>query len=196
MIGRGLRSSAGFTYVAALVMVVIMGIMLSQAAITWKTRMQREQEVELLFRGTQIRDALRRWYRLVPGNNRGSAQPGQSAQQQPTVIPPGIRNLTELKDLLQDPGSPGKVRYLRRLYLDPITGKEWGLVKDANQRIIGVASTSEAEPIKQANFPLDLDPTDFEGKKKYSEWQFICTHWPKPGASGIQRGLSTARLRP
>ena len=186
-----LRSSAGFTYIAALVMVVIMGIMLAQAAGYWKTRMQREREVELIFRGTQIRDALRRWYKLAPSANGASAAPGQNGSALSTSIMPNSPKLNELKDLLQDPNNAGKTRYLRRLYLDPMTGKEWGLVRDATQRIIGVASTSEAEPIKQANFPFDLDPADFEGKKKYSEWQFICIHWPKPGSSGGITGLGT-----
>ena len=195
MTPRVLRSSAGFTYIAALVLVVIIGIMLAQAAGYWKTRMQREREAELIFRGTQIRDAMRRWYKLSPTVNGQAPAPGQNGSTLSTAISPTSLKLTALKDLLQDPNSPGKVRYLRRLYLDPITGKEWGLVKDANQTIIGVASTSEAEPIKQANFPFDLDPADFEGKKKYSEWQFICTHWPQPGANGGFQGISTGRVR-
>lgn len=176
---RILRSSAGFTYLAALVIVVIMGIMLSQAAGYWKTRMQREREVELIFRGTQIRDAMRRWYKLPPVAN-GSA-PGQQTPK-----------LNELKDLLQDPNSAGKVRYLRRLYLDPMTGKDFEPVRDASQRIVGVRSSSEAEPIKQANFPFDLDQADFEGKKKYSEWLFIYDHLPKSRASGGVKGLETS----
>jgi len=192
MVPRLLRSRAGFTYVAAIFMVVIMGIMLAQAARSWKTAMQREKEQELLFRGTQIRDALRRWYKLgqssTAANPNAPPQPGQSTAQ-PTQLAPGARNLSRLEDLLEDPASLGKVRYLRKLYLDPMTGKEWGLIKDAAGKVIGVASTSEEEPIKKANFPFDLDPTDFEGKKKYSEWQFICTHWPKPGSVGMQRGF-------
>ena len=177
---KALRSNAGFTYLAAIVMVVIMGIMLAKAAVYWSTKMQREREVELIFRGTQYRDALRRWYKLVPTTG---GSPG-IATAQPSVIPPGIAPPGELKDLLQDTRSAGKVRYLRRLYLDPMTGKEFVPVKDASQRIVGVRSASEAQPIKQANFPLDLEPSDFEAKKKYSDWQFICTHWPKPGATG------------
>jgi type II secretory pathway pseudopilin PulG len=191
MTPRLLRSSAGFTYIAALVMVVIMGIMLSQAAGYWKMRMQREREVELIFRGTQIRDAMRRWYKLSAASPTNPL-PGQATTAQATTISPNSLKLNELKDLLQDPNSPAKVRYLRRLYLDPMTGKDFVPVKDANQRIIGVRSESEEEPIKKANFPLDLDQSDFEGKKKYSEWQFICTHWPKSGASGGVKGLSGA----
>lgn len=177
-----LRSKTGFTYIAALVMVVIIGIMLGQAAQVWTTTMQREREAELIFRGTQYRDAMRRWYKFNPstGREQGRARPGEHAASQP---------LNNLKDLLQNPASAGKVRYLRKLYLDPMTGKEWGVVKDASQRIIGVASTSEAEPIKQGNFPLDLDPSDFEGKKKYSEWQFIFNKVPKTGTGGGITGL-------
>ncbi len=204
MTPRILRSSSGFTYVAAMVLVAIMGIMLAQAGRYWQTRMQREREVELLFRGTQIRDAMRRWYKLssvapgTPGTPGSAAAPvpGQNAAALNFVIQPNSPRLNELKDLLLDPSSLGKTRFLRKLYLDPMTEKgEWDLIRDANQRIIGVKSKSEAEPIRQANFPLDLDPADFVEKKKYSEWQFVCNHWPKPGDAGGFKGISTSRLR-
>jgi type II secretory pathway pseudopilin PulG len=180
MINGPLRSSSGFTYIAALVMVVIMGILLSQAAQVWSTRMQRERETELLFRGTQVRDAMRRWYNLKP-----PAVPGSPAPAAP-VVPPVVRgNLPDLKALVVDPSMAGKTHFMRPSNLiDPMTGKEWGLVKDASQKIIGVASTSEAAPLKQGNFPFDLEPNDFEGKKKYSDWKFDATHFPKPGAIG------------
>jgi type II secretory pathway pseudopilin PulG len=170
------KSNDGFTYIAALVMVVILGIMLAQTAEVWTTQMKREREVELIFRGTQYRDAMRRWYRFNPalGQAQGASLPGQQA----------ARPLNDLKNLLVDPMSVSKVRCLRKLYSDPMTGKEWAVVKDASQRIVGVASTSEAAPIKQANFPFDLDPADFEGKKKYSEWQFIFNHVPKSNTGG------------
>lgn len=174
-----IESQKGFTYISVLLLVIITGIMAAQGAKVWKTAMQREREAELIFRGTQIRDAMRRWYKLKPGADGLIVRPGMSSIP-PTAIPEGTQSFTELKDLLLDPRSTEKRRYLRRLYLDPVTGKEWRWIKDASQRIIGVASTSEAEPIKKGNFPFDLDPADFEGKNKYSEWEFICTHWPKP----------------
>jgi len=172
-----LRSRAGFTYVTALVMVVIMGIMLAQGAQVWSTRMQREREVELIFRGTQIRDAMRRWYNkkvvagaLVPASTTTTAR----------------GNLPELKALVTDPNMLSKVHFLRPSNLvDPMTGKDWAIIKNpTTQQIIGVASSSEAQPIKQANFSFDLMPADFEGKKKYSEWQFIYDRVPAPGAIG------------
>lgn len=173
-LGR-LRSSAGFTYIGALMTVVVVGIMLSQAAVIWKTKMQREREVELIFRGTQIRDAMRRWYdwKLVNGVPKPKPPPKPG---EPPQIP-----LTDLKQLLLDPHKLSKVRYLRPSNLvDPITGGEWEPIKNGEQ-IIGVKSKSEAAPIKKAHFPLDLDPLVFNGRKKYNEWVFQYNNYPKPG---------------
>lgn len=170
---RTLRSNAGFTYIAALVMVVIMGIMSAKAAVVWKTKMQREKESELLFRGDQVRFAMQRWYKFKPAAA-GTPQPAP---------PAGVPPLMELKSLAQDPGTAGKVRYTRPSNLvDPITGKEWAVIKGDGGKIIGINSTSEAEPIKQGNFPDDY--VDFEGKKKYSEWQFIYNRVPQTGVKG------------
>jgi hypothetical protein len=80
--------------------------------------------------------------------------------------------LKDLKFLLQDPGTAGTVKYLRRLYKDPITGKDFVPVLDANQNIIGVASSSEDQPLKTGNFPEELK-VFLADKKKYSEWQFV-----------------------
>ncbi|WP_243371002.1 type II secretion system protein [Geotalea sp. SG265] len=171
-----LKSTAGFTYLAALMIVVIMGIMMGVAGQSWKMIMDREREEELLWAGTQYRDAMIRWYKPRPGQH---------------VATP----LRDLKDLLKDPRSLQNVRYLRRLYPDPITGENWVPIKDANQGIVGVASSSEKEPIKQANFPKDF--IDFEGKKKYSDWQFIWNKVPAPrGTKTTITGLPTPPGKP
>jgi type II secretory pathway pseudopilin PulG len=209
-----LRSSNGFTYIAALALVVIVGILAAQTATFWKLRMQREKETELIFRGTQIRDAMRRYYGMPLTANGLVTPPGATAPTTtvaPTDIPAGAPQLNELKELLQDPKSAGKSRSLRKLYLDPMIGKDeplagkgsssagkgnpmsgddrWFLERNANQKIIGVSSFSDAEPIKQGNFPLDLEPADFEGKKKYSEWKFLVGRYPKPAPDGGVKGL-------
>jgi type II secretory pathway pseudopilin PulG len=186
---RILRSSDGFTYIAALVMVVIMGIILGQAASVWSTRMKRERETELIFRGTQIRDAMRRYYGMAPDPY--GPTPG-AAPLLPLTIPATAPKINELKDLVQAPTAAGKRRYLRKLYLDPMTGKDFELLRNPNQQIVGVRSTSGGAPIKQGNFPFDLFPDDFEGKKKYSEWWFVCDHYPPTGLqAGSQKGLPT-----
>jgi len=172
MIARTLRSSSGFTYMMLLIMVLVMGIMLGAVGQSWRMVMKREREAELLFRGKQIVDAIARW---------------QNPKNLPGAQPP--RPLRDLKDLLKDPSSAGTVRYLRRdpttFYNDPVTGKEWDVIRDPQNGVIGVKSRSEEEPIKQGNFVemYNLDPAkdnlliamykNFEGKKSYKEWQFV-----------------------
>jgi hypothetical protein len=79
--------------------------------------------------------------------------------------------------------------------VDPSTGKvlDWELFKDpGTQKITGVYIKSEGQPIKQGNFPIDLLPADFEGKKKYSDWVFIYNHFPTPDAGGSVTGLKSS----
>jgi type II secretory pathway pseudopilin PulG len=151
-----LTSSAGFTFIAAMFLIVIMGIMLEAASQSWQTIMKREKEEELLFRGSQIRNAIERWRKPAPGRQ---------------VMP-----INDLKDLTEDPHSTQKVRYLRRVYKDPITNEDFTVIRDPALGIIGVASTSEAPPYKVDNFPKELK--DFALKSHYREWQFVY----KPGA--------------
>jgi type II secretory pathway pseudopilin PulG len=147
-------NNKGFALLAVLTMVIIMGISLGAVGLSWRTIMQREREEELLFRGSQMRDAITRWYAL------------KSVEQ--AAMP-----LRDLKDLLKDPRTPQTVRYLRRLYTDPMTNKEWELINDPTKGIQGVASTSQETPLKTAGFPDDLQ--DFAGKSRYSEWRFVYT---------------------
>ncbi len=155
-----LKSCAGFTFIAALMIVIVMGIMLGATAQVWQTVMKRDREEELLFRGSQIRDAVMKWRKPRPGRQ---------------VFPIG-----DLKELLEDPHSPDKARYLRRLYKDPITNQDFEVIKDPALGIIGVASTSRETPLKQANFPDEFK--EFGGKASYSDWQFVFKPGrPQPG---------------
>lgn len=144
----------GFTYLLALMMVMVMGIMLSAVGQSWKTIMQREREEELIFRGRQYKDAITRWYNPRPGAGQHVATP-----------------LRDLKDLLQDPRTLTTVRYLRRLYTDPMTDKEWTVITDPTKGISGIASTSQAKPLKTGGFPDDL--LDLSDKLHYSDWLFV-----------------------
>lgn len=143
-------NNSGFTYLMALMIIMIMGIMMAAVGQSWQTILQREREEELLYRGAQIKSAITRWYKVPAG-------------QQPTP-------LRDLKDLLKDPRSTTTRRYLRRLYNDPMTGKDWNLIQDPNRGIRGVTSTSTLAPFKVDNFPDELK--DLAGKKQYSEWRF------------------------
>ena len=165
----------GFTYLMAMMMVMVMGIMLSAVGQSWKTVMQREREEELIFRGRQYKDAITRWYTPRPGTGQHVATP-----------------LRELKDLQQDPRTLTTVRYLRRLYTDPMTGKDWNVISDPNKGITGIASTSEAKPLKTGGFPDDL--LELSGKERYSDWLFVYvpsgTRQPLgTGGTGVRSGV-------
>jgi type II secretory pathway pseudopilin PulG len=146
---RGPQAAAGFTYLTILFVVAIMGVGLALVGQMWHTAALREREAELLHVGNEYRKAIERYYLSGP-------------RQFP-------RNLA---DLLKDPRQPGTVRYLRKLYPDPVSGKdEWGLVKAPDGGIAGVHSTSEETPLKSGGFAVR--DRDFEAKAKYSDWKFI-----------------------
>jgi type II secretory pathway pseudopilin PulG len=143
-------SAGGFTYLAVMFTLVLIGLSITGAVQQWKTVMKREKEAELLFRGDQIRKAIAS-YRQTPG----------------------ISNYPQkLEDLVKAPNTSATKRFLRKVYKDPMTHGDWALVK-VGDRIKGVYSKSEEEPLKQANFPDEYKY--FEGKTKYSEWVFEFT---------------------
>jgi len=143
------RREAGFTYLTVLFLVAVMGIGLALVGTMWETSAKREREAELLQAGGEYRKAIERYYLSGP-------------RQYPRA----------LSDLVQDPRQPGVVRHLRKLYWDPVSGKsEWGLVRAPDGGIAGVYSLSEEAPLKSGGFALR--DASFEGKTKYSDWQFI-----------------------
>lgn len=140
---------AGFTYLTILFVVAFMGIGLAVAGQVWHTQAMRDREAELLYAGNQYRRAIERYYLSGP-------------RQYPRA----------LEDLLRDPRQPGTVRYLRKLYFDPLTGKnEWGIVKAPDGGVMGVYSTSGDKPIKTGGFTVAN--AAFEGAEKYSDWRFV-----------------------
>jgi len=144
----GKHAADGFTYIGILIAVAILGVSLAATGEIWHTTGQRDREHQLLYVGDQFRQAIGRY--ANSGNHQYPAS---------------------LADLLRDPRQPGTVRYIRKIYYDPITGtQDWGLVKNDNGQIIGVYSRSTQRPIKQSNF--SEEDQDFEGKEAYTDWTF------------------------
>jgi type II secretory pathway pseudopilin PulG len=158
---RFLRTQSGFSYIGVLLAVAIAGIAMTAANRYWSTVIQREREVELLFRGDQIRQGIEAYYENPPE--------GQT-KQYPRII----------EDLLKDPRYPQTRRHLRRWYKDPFTGKnDWAIVRDAGGRIKGVHSTNPGRPLKTGDFPKAYGA--FKTAVSYADWKFIYT--PQGNAS-------------
>ena len=102
--------NSGFTYIALLVLLAIMGIGLAATGIVFHHQAQREKEKQLLFVGEQIRHAIGRYYENSPGGGKQFPQ--------------------TLENLLRDDRHPGTHRYLRQVYRDPMTNaKDWVLLR-------------------------------------------------------------------
>ena len=145
------RAEQGFTYLTVLFIVAILLGGLAMIGEVWETSAKRDKEAELLFIGNQYRRAIGRFYEGTPG---------------------GVKRYPRtLEELLKDPRAPATQRYLRRLYPDPLGGKEWGIVKSPDGGVAGVYSLSEEKPIKTGNFKLR--DAGFDGGQRYADWKFV-----------------------
>lgn len=128
---RTSSSQHGFTYLMVLWWVAISSVMLAAMGQQWALEARRQQEMELAFRGNQIRQALEDYYNQAPAG-------------QPKLLP------SRLEDLLQDPRQPTVVRHLRQLWPDPMTGRAWGVIREGPY-IKGVYSTARQKPLRAPN---------------------------------------------
>lgn len=168
---KSLANQNGFTYILALTIVMIMGIMLGMVGQSWKTIKQRELEEEMIFRGDQVAEII--YQRLL--YMKAGLQPTQVNQFLWTVSSP---NGTILDDLVigKEETFSGKTKMFRlrpSAILDPITNKPWQILNPVgdNTRFLGVASNSNKEPLRKS-FKSIYDSNLLDDKKKYSEWSF------------------------
>lgn len=143
---------SGFTYVAVLAILALLGVALATIGTRWADCVQREREQELFRVGQLYAQAILAYYRGSPGSDK----------KWPKAI----------EDLELDPRMLGTVRYLRAPYTDPmVPGQPLGLVREADDTIHGVYSTSTATPFRQG--PVDLGVVALSPAQRYSDWQFI-----------------------
>jgi len=127
---RTIGNERGWTYLAVLTAVAVMGIASTSLARNWGVIMQREREAELLFRGLQIKHAIERYaadYEVRKGTREN-------------IYPIRLEQLVE-----------GPKRYLPRVYSDPITGEEFDLIFEKGE-IHGVRSRSAGRPFNRVEF--------------------------------------------
>jgi type II secretory pathway pseudopilin PulG len=137
--------------VGLLILVAIVGLASAVTATVSSMAKRRSAEEQLLYVGAQYRAAIQMYYMSTP-----VGQP-QFPQR--------------LADLLRDPRYPGVRRYLRALYVDPITGRDdWIPIVPPTGGITGIHSASERRPIKIDGFEAPFQ--SFAHGSSYSDWLF------------------------
>ncbi len=146
------KASRGFTYLGILFAVALIGIGLATTGTVWSVSAQRHREKQLLFVGEQFRNAIKSYY--VHG-------------------PSGLRQYPRtLQDLLEDTRGGILQRHLRKVYVDPMSGKnDWRTIQLAEGVLIGVSSRATGSPIKQANFTPENQ--GFVDAECYCDWLFV-----------------------
>lgn len=144
---------AGFTYLGLIIFVTIIGLV-GAATLKIGALLQRAAaEEELLDIGAAFSAALDSYAAATP--------------QGASPYPPS------LKELLKDPRVPGVRRHLRKIFVDPLTGKaEWGVVYlgEGTTGVVAVHSLSTARPLKIANF--DSRFAGLDNADTISAWRF------------------------
>lgn len=144
--------SRGFSYVWMLAAIAVLSAGLAVIGPSWADQARRERERELLRIGALYAKAIADYRAASPG----------SLKQYPL----------KLEDLLADTRMVGTVRYLRKLYGDPLDPpRPWGVVVDSTGRVQGIYSRSDAEPLRTE--ALDLGSTSLPAARRYSDWKFI-----------------------
>ena len=108
-------AQAGFSYIALLITLALIGVATAATMQMGVLLQQRVAEEELMAIGIEFHRALISYA--------GTAQPGQA------------RAPRTMEDLLKDPRAPNIRRHLRKIYIDPMTGKdEWGIIPSPDGR--------------------------------------------------------------
>ncbi len=118
----------GVAYIGVLLLIALLEAALLATGQVWHTAVQRAKKADLVFIGGEFSRALASYYDSTPGQVKQYPQ--------------------SLDELVLDRRYPVVRRYLRKIYMDPMTSKpEWGLVL-VQGRIVGVHSLSADVPFK------------------------------------------------
>ena len=168
------RRARGFTYLGLMILITIIGLV-GAASVKMGSLLQRAAaEEELLEIGAQFSQALSSYAAATP--------PGMLQQ------PPN------LQALLKDNRSPNPRRHLRKIFVDPVTGKaEWGVLYFGEKvGVIGVYSLSTRRPLKIANF--DSRFVNMDNRDRISDWKFLRA--AGDAANAADQGQKNLSMRP
>lgn len=150
------RADGGYTYIVVLVLLAVISAAAALTLESADTAARRAAEAELIGLGRELERAFASYYRQSP---------------------PGTRRYPErLEDLVRDPRVPGLRRHLRKVYVDPLTGGEWGTVPAPGGGIMAVYSPSKAEPFRlpPAALAMGLPASAAapDAPRSYGDWRF------------------------
>ena len=120
-------AQSGMAYLGILFLVAAISVSLGVVSQNEDTQLRREKELDWLFIGKQYQKAIASYYDQSPN---------------------GLKEFpTSIEDLQLDKRFIVPVRHLRKPYRDPVnSNQDWELVKNQEDKIIGVYSVS-LEPI-------------------------------------------------
>ncbi len=126
---RATRGTRGYALVALIIALMVIAVGMTVAAPNVKTQAQREREIEMLYRGEQMAEAIARYY------SGGKIPPAGLVVKTP---PPSYGYLTELKKLKDGVtvGGSNQVYFVRAsAYIDPMTNDEWEPIRVGDPRL-------------------------------------------------------------
>ncbi len=122
------RDSAGYVLFGVLIGITLLGVGLSAAVTLWSQVLQREREAELLFRGEAVVRALERF-----------------GQDRPGTLPETLDELVEGK-------------YLRRAWLDPMTGRSFRILRAEDALATGASGPGPERGGRPGSGPAPTNP--------------------------------------
>ncbi len=134
LLGEARGGELGVIFIWVLVSLFVLAVLLMAAAQPASILMRREREKELIFRGQEYTEAIRRYMM----ENHGTFP-------------------THLKDLMK-PGGPKRIRYMRHLYPNPFAkdGK-WGLLAPGTT-IVTIGKDGQPVYTPQGGGPMSNSP--------------------------------------
>jgi type II secretory pathway pseudopilin PulG len=135
----------GFVMVVLLVSMAVTAVWMAAALPSWRQQAQREKEAELVFRGEAIARAVY-LFRQENGQN----------------LPPDIDTLVAQ-------------RFLRKKYVDPITGKDFLPVAGAIATSGGAFGAQQGGIIGVRSTSNDTSIRVYNNQQTYSQWAFDFT---------------------
>jgi hypothetical protein len=148
MTGRTSSPQAGYTFPLMLVILVAIAFGAGQLERSQAYRLRHSNEEELLFRGLAYLKALKAF---------------ESASAAEKRFP------KKLEELLSDSRMQGR-RYIRQLYKDPMTRRDFDLILTPEGTISGVVSWSRGVPFRTVDFDKELH--EFDQAETYRDWRF------------------------